>query len=223
MKIADFRTMLPDFVAMVSIVDDGQDVPLDPREAHCVQNAAPPRKRDFALGRRCARRALEFLGHHDAFIDSNPDRSPRWPPGLIGSITHTSGYAAAVAANETHCRAIGIDAERTGRIAPALWNSLFDSSEMEFLRSSPYAQQDALATLMFSAKEAYYKAAYPVTRRWLNFHDVHVSISGTRFAAFEKTSSGLTAADGRYVIDCGLVLTVVTTSHPIGGGKCDGR
>ena len=118
-----------------------------------------PRKNAAAISRWaavCARAALAELGHGDAVIAKGDDGAPVWPSGIVGSITHTNGYAAALVGENRHFAGLGIDAERAGGVTPDLWPRLFTAAEQETLR----AQIDPLgsATLFFSAKEASYKA-----------------------------------------------------------------
>src|SRR4051812_26708965 len=75
--------------------------------AHCAQK----RIRDFAAGRDCAHRALEELGIAGFSILSGSTREPLWPQSIVGSITHTEGYAAAVVARAQQVRSVGIDCE----------------------------------------------------------------------------------------------------------------
>ena len=84
--------------------DVGQPVPLHPQEEELVAQAAPKRRRDFALGRACARAALSDLGQPDAVIGQGENGAPLWPAGVVGSITHTKGYAAALVAKVQQAR-----------------------------------------------------------------------------------------------------------------------
>ena len=63
--------------------------------------APSPRKNAGAilrLGRACARAALANLGQGEAVIGIDEAGAPLWPAGVVGSITHTKGYAAALVA-----------------------------------------------------------------------------------------------------------------------------
>ena len=78
------------------IWDEGQTVAIHGREEIHVAQSAPKRRRDFALGRSCARAALAELGHGEAVIAKGDDGAPLWPPGIAGSITHTTTVTATV-------------------------------------------------------------------------------------------------------------------------------
>ena len=87
------------------MADADQPVFLAPQEDMLVAQAGPKRRRDFALGRACAHAALSTLGHDMAVIGRRENGAPHWPDGVVGSITHTSGYAAALVAEAGHCSA----------------------------------------------------------------------------------------------------------------------
>ena len=75
--------------------------------------------------------------------------------------------------------------------------------------------------LLFSAKESVYKAWFPLTGRWLGFHDADVTIDaacGTfdvrLLAAADDSGFPLAAFAGRWLAGGGLVLTAVTLPAP---------
>lgn len=166
------KALLPEGVAAAELSG-----PVDPNllcknESLLLERAVPKRAREFAAGRLCARHAARHLGIGQASLDVRADRRPQWPDGFTGSITHTDDYCAAAVAERWRIRAIGIDAEISGRVTPDLWGYLFLPLEIRWLESLPAAQQAHAATLMFSAKEAFYKCQYEVTQQWLEFQDV---------------------------------------------------
>ena len=147
---------------------------LFPEEACSVARAVDKRVHEFAAGRICARRLLRMFGVNDFALRVGEDRQPLWPDGLAGSITHTTGFCAAVVAQRSDMSALGIDSELAGSVKSELWNSICTPSEVGWLQSLPDGQQACAATLLFSAKEAFYKCQYPLTGQWLGFHDVRV-------------------------------------------------
>lgn len=178
--------------------DSGQPVPFHPDEEHLVASAAPTRRRDFALGRACAHSALAQLGLGDGPILKAPDGAPLWPAGLVGSITHTRGYAAALVARAPDCSGLGVDAERTGGVTPDLWPRLFCLPELDYLKAQP--DRDRIATILFSAKEACFKAGDEAV---LRFQDFRVSLAGSCFTAACRAQ----VFEGRFAAGSDLVVT----------------
>ncbi|MDK1493915.1 hypothetical protein QN219_28415 [Sinorhizobium sp. 7-81] len=80
-------------------------------EESAVVSAVESRRREFAIGRTCARSALSKLGFPPCAIPGGPHRAPLWPSGIVGSITHCAGFCAAAVALQEDYVALGIDAE----------------------------------------------------------------------------------------------------------------
>jgi 4'-phosphopantetheinyl transferase EntD len=183
------------------IEDFGQAVPTRPDEDAWVAGSISARRREFALGRFCARAALMRMGIGEAIIARGPDGAPVWPPGVAGSITHTTGYAAAIVGSRSDFLGIGVDAERIGGVTEHLYPKLFGPRERALLANLEKEERSLVSTILFSAKEAYFKAWRPVNGRPLSFPDIHVIWEGERFHA--NHDQGLVAVSG------GLVVTSV--------------
>ena len=178
------------------IWDQGQAVPIRPEEEVYIAGSAEKRRRDFALGRACARAALAALGHGEAAIAKGEDGAPLWPHGIAGSITHTEGYAAALAGE--NFAGIGIDAERVGGVSRDLWPRLFSPAEQG--RLAAYHDPLLAATLCFCAKEASYKC-------WgmkgaLAFRDIEIALQDDGFTAVRAHAH----LRGRHAVDDGMAL-----------------
>ena len=145
---------------------------LDPEEARCVARAVPARVAEFAAGRLCARLALAELGVVGFPLLAAPDRSPVWPLGVVGSISHTAGHCAVVAGSRTQFLGLGLDTELLAAVHAGLWSKLCTPPEHTRLGALPAAQRARAAALIFAAKEAFYKMQYPLTRERLDFDAV---------------------------------------------------
>lgn len=141
-----------------------------------LMGAAAKRQREFLAGRASASAALAQLGIHSVGVGIAAGGAPVWPPGIVGSISHTNGLAWAAVARERDAAGVGIDAEpvmaddRAARIAPRL------ATAGELARAAAQSGFDRAAalTLLFSAKEAFYKCLYPEVRRAFDYLDVRV-------------------------------------------------
>jgi 4'-phosphopantetheinyl transferase EntD len=212
--------LFPAHVAYAELSDESALEPLFAEEAAYVARAVDKRKREFALGRTCARRALAALGIEAQPLVANPDRSVRWPREAWGSVTHTEGFCAAVAALRSDLRGIGIDAEMRGRVQEKLWSHVASEREIAWFRSAGTEREAAeRATLLFSAKEAFYKAQFCVSATFVGFHEVELVFD--RQGGFEVTvmsdiaqafARGTTFA-GRYVELRDHVLTALVIGH----------
>jgi 4'-phosphopantetheinyl transferase EntD len=185
-----------------------------PEELPFVARAVSRRVHDFAGGRACARAALGQLGFNDVALPADASRAPLWPPGICGSITHTHGFCAAVAAATADIRALGLDVETVDSVRPQLWHRICGSEELATLESADSAAAIAAATLIFSAKEAFYKCQHFLTGQWLGFTDVSISIEADGFTVRPTRNLEISQRfpgpwQGRYVRAFGLVMTGV--------------
>jgi 4'-phosphopantetheinyl transferase EntD len=175
---ADLGPLFPDGAVVAELRGSGETRLLLPAEAGFLGRSVPKRAQEFAAGRLCARRALAELGIIDIPIEMAADRRPLWPAAVVGSITHTDEFCAAVVAERSILAAVGIDSEDAARVKPELWKSICVAEEIDWLASLPEAERAAGAALIFSAKEAFYKCQYPLTEQFLGFRDAHVQATG---------------------------------------------
>ena len=154
-------TLPPGFIppGMVGCVDllTALDEPLHAAETPGTERMAPVRLREFVAGRTAAHRALRQLTGRDAPVPRNADRSPSWPEGVCGSLSHSRHYAICVVARLADYLAIGVDLEEDSRLGKDLWSHVVSASEQAFLAGLPTPRAVPAATLLFSAKESYYK------------------------------------------------------------------
>ncbi len=149
--------------------------PLFPEEALLIERAVTKRRQEFTAGRTLARRALQ-LAQLTAGPILQDERAPRWPPSATGSISHCSTHCAAAAAARSKIRSIGLDLETIGLVNQDLWSHIFTAAERRTLQSLSHEDQLFQSTACFSAKEAFYKLQHPLTRQWVNFEEVSVTI-----------------------------------------------
>ncbi|WP_426410340.1 4'-phosphopantetheinyl transferase family protein [Bradyrhizobium ganzhouense] len=190
-----------------------------PGEEALVASAVETRRREFITARRCARDALAKLGYAPAPIGAGPKREPLWPAGVVGSITHTTGFRAAAVASQNVLASIGIDTEQNDRLPDGVEETITVSGEPEMLAAlSRRFPAIHWGRLLFSAKESVYKAWFPLTGRSLGFEDARVAIDPVGTFAAKLLVDG-TRADGepalielrgRFIVAHGLIATAVT-------------
>jgi 4'-phosphopantetheinyl transferase EntD len=224
------HALLPATVVAVEAFDDTADAALFPTEEDVLGNSVERRRREFATGRRCARAALAGLGFPPAPILPGPHREPRWPEGIVGSITHCTGYRAAAVARAQAIASVGIDAEPNEPLPPDVFDEIALPVERTHLAArlavDPGVRWDRL---LFSAKESVYKTWFPLTGRWLDFQsaDVLVESTGTFTARFLVEGPSLpdgtviTRLTGNWAVSEGLILTAIAV--PVSAGTVPGR
>lgn len=205
-------------VAVVETREDSADPFLFPEEADAVVKAVAKRRREFATVRHCARTALAGLGVPPVPILPGPKGAPRWPEGIVGSMTHCAGYRAAAVARASAVASIGIDAEPAAPLADAgVLQLVTDEAERTALAELGSRQPDIpWDRLLFSAKESVYKTWFPLTGLWLGFEEARVDLQpdGTFAAALlvpGPTVAGreLTGFQGSWLIRDGIAVTAI--------------
>jgi 4'-phosphopantetheinyl transferase EntD len=197
-------------VAVASTRDD-LDVELFPDEERAMGRAVEKRRREFTTGRACARLALQRLGREPVAIRHGERGEPLWPSGVVGSITHCRGYRACAVAPAADVLAVGIDAEVHEPLPDGVLEHVAFGPERAMVAAGDAGV--CLDRLLFSAKEAVYKAWFPLARRWLGFEDAALTIDldGGAFRARLLVpgpvvgGQPLTELRGRWCVDDGIV------------------
>jgi 4'-phosphopantetheinyl transferase EntD len=168
---------------------DARETALLPVERAAISRAVPSRRREFARGRACARAALAALGLDPVAVPVGPDREPLWPEGVVGSITHAGDRVAAVVASTSGLAAIGIDVEARRPMAP-------DVRARVMLAEDRVDVGEAGPLVVFSAKEAVFKALFPGTRVWMGFDAVMLEEDAESGRLWARPSGRSPAAPG---------------------------
>lgn len=141
-----------------------------------IQRSVAKRQAEFLAGRLCARAALQQLQDLDCSPAIGEDRAPVWPSGICGSITHSTGHAAAIVAQKTDWRGLGMDlenllnAERAERLA----GEILTPAELKRMMAGQREQLALWVTLTFSVKESLFKALYPIVQQRFYFEHAEV-------------------------------------------------
>jgi 4'-phosphopantetheinyl transferase EntD len=134
---------------------------------------------------------------------------------VVGSITHVRGHYAAAAASRRRVVTVGIDVEPHAPLRSGVLAVVGRDEEVARLAGLPPGVH--WDRLLFSAKEAVYKAWYPLTGAGLDFGAASVTFQPDR----ERFSARLLAAGpvvagrrievfhGRYAIRGGLAMTAI--------------
>ena len=166
---------------MVQEFGPGSGAPLLPEEEIAARGFSASRRKEFADVRRCAREALATLGVEAQPILLDSARTPRWPSGIVGSMTHCEGYRAAAVAWDWNTASLGIDAEPNASLPADVEDLISSAVERRQLGQLANARPSICwDRVLFCAKEAVYKAWYPVQREWLEFSDVTIRFDPSR-------------------------------------------
>lgn len=210
--------ILPAGVAVATRRDDLGEADLLGSEEAVVGAAVEKRRREFATGRACARDALARLGVAPQEIPSGPRGEPRWPEGIVGSITHCDGFRGSAVAHRAEFAAVGVDAEVDAPLPQGVLADIALAGERQMLAAlAQAAPGPSWDRLLFSIKESVYKAWFPLTERWLGFEDASIEIN-RRLGMFRARllvpgprldGRELSGFAGRWMIQDGIVLSAI--------------
>ena len=175
----------PEHADLISqfFTDEFKDViQLHPEEMIHIAGSSAKRQTDFSTGRFCARKALEKFGLDNVSIPRKKDNQAEWPEGFTGSISHSNYMCGAVVARTKNLISVGIDIETIGGVELNMWDMLFTKAEQDFLLLQNESEQKLYSTLLFSAKESFYKFQFPISSEFLEFNEVELSIRDRKIA-----------------------------------------
>lgn len=210
-------TALP--LAAAEMYTDPPELAPLPEEEPLIAKSVAKRRNEFVTVRHCARQALGELGVAPVPILKGDKGEPRWPDGVVGSLTHCEGYRGAAVGKQSDVRSVGIDAEPHDVLPKGVLDAISLPAERAELQELPAGLH--WDRILFCAKEATYKAWFPLTRRWLGFEDAHIvfdvdetGASGgfvSRILIDPIAVSGppLETLSGRWSVREGLALTAI--------------
>jgi enterobactin synthetase component D len=167
------------------------------------------RQAEFASGRRAAADLLNSFGEIHP-VGVNEDRSPAWPAGFVGSISHSDHWTTVVVAQDSALRSIGVDTEPIISRASSeqIREEVATQAELRLLAWLGLSPEATL-TLIFSAKESFYKCRYPLDRTFLEFSDVRVvAATANRLSLALATDEATEHLDIHYYVDQQDVFTL---------------
>ncbi len=217
-RLVGERSVLPSLFPDKVVTEETDTVSTEgrlfPEEEALVRRAVRKRRAEFVTGRLCARKALAKLGIADFPILMTKDRAPVWPSDIVGSISHAEGYCGAAVARRESVLSVGLDIEHVGRLARESWKHVCTGQELSWIESLGWEEQHLSLAIAFSAKECVYKCLYQLERRWLDFHDLAISIlqdvgefEAELLKAAGRRYGQRSRFTGKYAVQNGLVFT----------------
>lgn len=206
-------------LAAAEMYADAPELAPLPEEEPLIAKSVAKRRNEFITVRYCARQALVELGEQPVPILKGEKGEPRWPDGVVGSLTHCEGYRGAAVARRGHVRSVGIDAEPHDVLPKGVLDAISLPEERAELGALPTGVH--WDRVLFCAKEATYKTWFPLTRRWLGFEDARISFEvdtpgqSGRFTSEilidPQALSGppLVTLSGRWSVRDGIALTAI--------------
>jgi enterobactin synthetase component D / holo-[acyl-carrier protein] synthase len=168
------KSMLPHDIAFAAGAIEHAGFDLFDVERVTLSGAVAKRRREFSAGRAYARAALAALACPPQPIPAAADRRPLWPGGFVGSISHCDHLCAAIVGRSAAYVGLGIDIEDDTPVEDGVRDIVCRPDEWRRVAATGLST-DA-AKLLFVVKEAVFKAYYPATNAFLDFHEVSVEL-----------------------------------------------
>jgi 4'-phosphopantetheinyl transferase EntD len=154
------------------LIGPGDDAALLPEEFPAFAGSVAKVRRASGAARMVARELLPRLGHAARPLPKSASGAPAWPDGIVGSLAHDAEVAVAAIALRSRYAGLGIDIEPARPLDRDLLDIVATASERRAIADDPLQ-----ARVLFTIKEAVYKAVHPLDGVFLEHHDVEVSLS----------------------------------------------
>lgn len=139
-------------------------------ELSLVRGAVLRRRYEFSTGRYLAKQVLKDFGIETTRIAAH-ERMPLWPAGCYGSISHSRSLVGVLVSDNPASRSLGLDVESECSVEVELAHQILTVNEL--LKLGDRLNTEHL-TRAFSAKEAVYKAIYPIVGQMFGFLEVEL-------------------------------------------------
>jgi 4'-phosphopantetheinyl transferase EntD len=153
------------------MIDDADEAHLLPEEARSIPARQPAMRRASGAARWIARQLLADIGIGNVAIPRAPSGAPVWPEGIIGSLAHDDDMAVAAVAPVGRIVSLGIDVEPAQPLPDDIFAIVATGADR-----TGAADRRLAGRILFCAKEAVYKAAYPLDREILGYEDIAVDL-----------------------------------------------
>lgn len=202
-------------VALSVVSGPGSERSLAAQERAMLGAMSAARRRDFVLGRTCARLALSAFHPHPPAVGRGVAGAPSWPSGFRGSIAHAQGVACAAVCRARTMLGVGVDIEAMARLDNDLVQSICRTDELAAFPGRAPEPGASWPLIAFVAKEAVFKALHPIFGRFLELHDVSIRFMDGRCdqtGAFRLAAIGqglqswASSLRGRWALEQGFVF-----------------
>lgn len=132
-----------------------------------IRRSVLKRRAEHLAGRFCCQYLFHALQLPGA-VSHHEDRSPCWPPGVAGSISHCKGHSIALVTNKQD-KHPGVDVEILDKQTLSECADMFSSNDERNMVRRKLDSEAHKELLIFSAKESFFKAVYPQVKFFFGF------------------------------------------------------
>jgi len=173
---AQLQPLFPPTVVLRSAPIRDHFASLAESEQSCVTQAVQSRRAEFSTGRFLAADGLRELGVGAFPLERGSHNEPIWPPGIVGSISHSSGVCVVAMARTQDMKFIGIDVESSTANVTKISELILTPGEYRYEAMCESVTLADLTRITFCAKEAIFKGVFPLVARFVDFKEVALEI-----------------------------------------------
>ena len=167
------KNPFPEFIGYAALTPEtARGFALSRQEVDLLSPKAVNKRRDeFFLGRAACNSALKSIGiMNPGPVLKGSSNEPLWPKGIIGALSHCPGIAVCAVCYDDMLRGLGVDIEElAGDMPQDVIKLVCTDKEMEWVRGEIYKMK-----MIFSAKEAAFKAFFPSVKMYMDFKDAEL-------------------------------------------------
>lgn len=181
------KNIIPDSLSFCTSDFDKDIIPtVSQNLLNSIQSTNKYRILEFSAGRMCAQKAIQKLlhSHYSYEIFREHNGLPLWPKEIVGSISHKKNYCVAICGLKSEFISIGVDIECCEKSDLEIITRICVAPEIECFNSCPLEKKNIFASLMISAKEAFFKYQFPITNLFIDFDDIHIYIDWNNFSFY---------------------------------------
>jgi 4'-phosphopantetheinyl transferase EntD len=162
----------PSVMVAHRLISPGDEDALLRDEAPAFASSVLKVRQASGAARIIARELLARLGYPQCPVPRAASGAPVWPAGVVGSLAHDARVAVATVGRAHDVGALGIDVEPAERLPSDLLDVVATPQERLKIGDDPFHGR-----LLFAAKEAVYKAVYPLDQTFLDHCDVEIDLA----------------------------------------------
>lgn len=135
------------------------------------------RQAQFLAGRLAAQNSLHANNYKPVNIGIGSHKQPIWPSGVIGSISHASNISISTVLDTDMHSGCGLDIQAlltVDEIKHSISIILSQQDQIIFPTLKDSLANSQLETLIFSAKESYFKSVFNSIGKYFNFNDISI-------------------------------------------------
>ena len=136
----------------------------------------PARRQAFIAGRVAARMAMEKLGVEPKPVSVRDGYAPRWPTGVVGSISHARGHTVAVLERSRTVHGLGVDLQDLRPVRDGVLERITSAEETASLRLICHNRSEAASHVALAIKEAVFKALPAEQQKGLTIAAIRIEV-----------------------------------------------